>query len=502
MGQLLDENRLSEYLAIARRLVDAHSEQPMPYLYMGLGLHAAGREEAAGEAFEEGLRRLPDDERAEVENLEQVMRRTEAQDYLALSEDGRAAFNERYWQLSDPLYLTEANERRLEHLSRVAYADLRFSATEAGLRGWRTDQGIIFVRYGPPMSVASFGAEPYVQGNPWAVGRRSIIWSYGENGPVFIFRQMPGYLNARFAGDYKFIADNHRYVQPAVYNNIPSISEMLDLPFQLARFRAETPDEVAVEVHAALPLEDLARDMDLRKGEFETGMFLVNQQGDEVLRRVGTEVLKYDESSDVDEFRSWRIILPPSGPLVCAVEARDAVSWRAASSRETFNAEAFPADSFAVSDILMADFIKPLVEDPTKRADYEVWPNAALEYKSGEPIHIYYEIYGLEQDAEDFASFDVSIQVRVKKLERGAGISALLGLLADAWGFSVVGDDRLELRYSREVKMDGRDRVTEYLSLDPQEVPAGEYEIRLRIWDNLGERMARRLRSFGVVNAE
>jgi GWxTD domain-containing protein len=502
MGQLLDEYRLSEYVGIARRLVAAHTERPMPYLYLGLGLHTAGREDAAAQAFENGLKRLPDDERAEIESLEQVMRRTDAQTYLALDDDSRSSFNERYWGLSDPLYLTEANERWLEHLSRVAYADLRFSAPEAGLRGWETDQGIIYVRYGPPESIATFAAEAHRQANnPFATGRHSIIWSYGADGPVLIFRQMPGYMNARFAGDYKFIAENVRYIQPSVYNNIPSIPRLLDLPIQIARFRGATPEEVAVEVHAAVPLEDLARGIDLETGEFEIGLFLLDPHGDEVLRRVSTEVVEY-KSAEVDEYKSWRLILPPSEPLVCAVETRDAVSWRAASARERIDVEAFPADSFAVSDILVADFVKPLVEEPRKRADYEVWPNAALEFRSGEPIHIYYEMYGLERDAEGFASFDVSIQVRVKRLKRGAGFSALLGLLADAWGFSIVGDDRLELRYSRQIKMDGRDRVTEYLSLDPQEVPAGDYEIRLRIWDGLGERMARRLRSFEVVNEE
>jgi hypothetical protein len=231
-------------------------------------------------------------------------------------------------------------------------------------------------------------------------------------------------------------------------------------------------------------------------------MFLLNEYGETIVRRVDTETLKYAESRDVDEFRSWRLVLAPAGPLVAAVEARDAVTWRAAAARETFTANRFPEDSLSVSDILVADYVKPLVEDPKKRSDYEVWPNAALEYRSGEPVHIYYEIYGLQSDAEGFASYDVSIQVRVSSLTRGGGFSALIGVLADAWGFSIVGDDRLELRYSRQVKMEGRDRVTEYLSLDPQEVPAGQYEIRLRIWDNLGERMARSLRTFEVVDEE
>jgi GWxTD domain-containing protein len=502
MGQLLDEGRLSEYLALGRKLRATHPERPMPYLYLGLGLHVAGREQAAAEAFEEGLKRLPDEERLRVESLAEVMRRDEAEEYLDLDEAARAEFNKRYWQLSDPLFLTQANERRLEHLSRVAYADLRFAAPEVGLRGWQTDQGIIYVRYGPPKSIASFGASPYMSGNPYAVGRRSIIWSYGVDGPVFIFRQMPGYLNARFAGDYKFVADNYRYVQPAMYANIPSIPQMLDLPVQVSRFRGDTPDEIAVEIDAALPLEDLAEGVDLKRGELETGMFLLNREGETVVRRVKTEVLDYPESADVNEYRSWQLTLPPGGPLVLAVEARDEVTWRAAASRDTFTARLFPEDSLSVSDILVADFVRPLVEEPRWRSDYEIWPNPALEYRSGESVHIYYEIYGLQPDPEGFASYDVALQMRVKRLTRGGGVTALLGLLADAWGFSIVGDDRLELRYSREVKLDGRDRVTEYLSLNPQEVPAGEYEIRLRIWDNVGERMARRLRSFEVVKKD
>ncbi|MGD8698944.1 MAG: GWxTD domain-containing protein, partial [Gemmatimonadales bacterium] len=341
MGQLLDEYRLGEYLAIGRRLQVANPERPMPYLYLGLGLHIAGREDQAGEAFEDGLARLPDVERSQVESLAEVMRREDAELYLDLEEELREEYDERYWRLTDPLYLTDANERRLEHLARVAYADLRFSAPEAGLRGWETDQGIIYVRYGPPLSIASFGASPYSQGNPYAVGRRSIIWSYGKDGPVFIFRQMPGYMNARFAGDYKFIADNYRYLAPSTYDNIPSIPELFELPVQLARFRGESVDEIALEVHAALPLEEMARDLDLDRGEFETGMFLINERGDRIIERVGTEILDYAESAALNENRSWRVILPPTPTLVAAVETRDAVTWRAAAARDTFTAEPF-----------------------------------------------------------------------------------------------------------------------------------------------------------------
>jgi GWxTD domain-containing protein len=499
MGQLMDEYRMGEYMALARRLTAEHPERPTPYLYLGLGLHVMGREDAASEAFENGLARLTDEERQAVEDLAEVLRRRDAELYSALSPEERDSFNDRFWQLSDPLYLTEANERRIEHLSRVAYSDLRFAEPENGLRGWETDRGIIFLRYGPPVEIASFAAQTNSYGNEYSVGRRSIIWSYGLDGPVFIFRQMPGYRGAQFADEYKFVADDARYVQPARYDNIPSIPELLDLPIQVARFRGEGPEEVAVEVHAALPLEELSRDLDMREGQFETGLFLLNNDGEQVVRRVLDESVLYSESGDVNEFRSWRLIMAPGGELVAAVETRDAVTWRAAASRETFRASRYPLDSLAVSDILLADFVRPLATEPIQRFDYDIAPNAGLEYYSGDPVHVYYELYGLEQDAEGFASFEVSIQIRVKKLHRQGGLATMLGGLADAWGFTIVGDDRVELQFSREVKMDGRDRVTEYLSLDPQEVPPGEYEIRLRVWDRLAEQMARQSRTFFVV---
>jgi GWxTD domain-containing protein len=445
------------------------------------------------------LERLPDDERRAVENIAEVMRRREAEEYEALSPEDREMFEQRYWQLSDPLYLTEANERRIEHIARVAYADLRFAEPESGKRGWESDRGSIFLRYGPPLEIATFAAQTSNYGNPYAVGRRSIIWSYGSEGPVFVFRQMPGYRGARFADDYKFIADDVRYAQPAKYDNIPSIPELLDLPMQVARFRGDEPNEVAVEVHAALPLEDLSSEIDLEKGEFETGLFLLNADGEKVVERVTEEVLTYAESGELNEYRSWRVTLPPSGMMVAAVEMRDQVSWRAAASREAFAPSRFPLDSLAVSDILVADFIRVLTDDPHTRFDYDVAPNAALEFYSGDPVHIYYEVYGLEEDSEGYASYEVALQVRVKRLDRRGGLATVLGSLADAWGFTIVGDDRVELQFSREVKLDGRDRITEYLSLDPQDVPPGEYEIRLRVWDRLGEEMARGSRVFHVV---
>ncbi len=80
----------------------------------------------------------------------------------------------------------------------------------------------------------------------------------------------------------------------------------------------------------------------------------------------------------------------------------------------------------------------------------------------------------------------------------GGNPLAILGDLADAWGFTPVGSDRLELLFSRELEMDGRDRATEYHSLDLQKAPAGQYEITLKVYDKLGQQLASRTRQFFV----
>ncbi len=500
LGYLYDDLQLQEYYAVARKLVAARPEEPKAHLFLGLGLHAMGAEEEAATAFDRALALMLPEERQYIESLEVVLRREEAQRYSDMGDDQRAAYEEDFWELKDPLLLTDTNESRLEHMARVAYADLRFTEPSSGRRGWETDRGMIFIRYGLPEQIGSFSAQ--MGGDPFMQGKRQVIWSYGNDGPVFAFEETPGYNHARFAGDYRLIAESYRQILPARYDNIPSIAELYSVPVQIARFRGAAPDEVAVEIHAALPIDSLALDLDMQRGQIETGMFILTRRGERIVERRNTEALTYADGPTVNELRSWRVTMPQSGPLIVAVEARDALTWRAAASRDTFTAISFGGDTLAVSDILIAEVLRPLVEEPLKRGDYDIIANPSLRFRSGDRIHIYYELYGLKQDAEGFASYDVSLAVRVKSLDRGGGVAQFLGGLADAWGFSIVGDDRLELRYRRELMIAGRDRVIEYLSLDPNEVPAGEYEIRLRVWDRLGERLVSRSRYFFVVPNE
>lgn len=500
LGLFYDESRFTEYLALIEPLVQVVPESAAAHLFLGLGYHALGREDEAGAAFRRALELLPTDDRRAIESLAPVLRRTVAELYEGLSDEARTGFETRFWSIADPLYLTEVNERWLEHVSRAAYADLRFSAPELGLRGWETDRGVIYIRYGRPQRIGVFAPE-WNMGNPLAAVTRTIVWSYGRKSPTFLFRQQPGYRHATFAGDFEFWADEYRHAQPASYR-IPSLPVLYTIPVQVARFRGERPDEALVEVHAGLPLDSLDAGMQLDTRELELGFFLLDTRGAQVERRVREIILPQESAGEIRGLRSWRLILPADSLYHLGVEVRDPLSWRSATARDTLTARRYAPGRVQISDILLADFLHPRVAEPTTRDELDLRANPRLGYDVGLPVHIYYEIYDLQPDSVGFGTYDVTLGVRVTSLERGGGFLQLLGVLADAWGFSIVGDDRVEVTFRREVNLGGRDRTIGWYSLDLQDAPPGEYEIRVEVADRNSGATATRVRAFRVTRPE
>jgi GWxTD domain-containing protein len=64
----------------------------------------------------------------------------------------RDTFIETFWQRRDPTPDTAENEYKEEHYRRIAYANEHFAA---GIPGWRTDRGRIYIMYGKPDSIDS-----------------------------------------------------------------------------------------------------------------------------------------------------------------------------------------------------------------------------------------------------------------------------------------------------------------------------------------------------------
>jgi GWxTD domain-containing protein len=68
------------------------------------------------------------------------------------NDEERDNFIEAFWQRRDPTPDTEENEYKEEHYQRIAYANEHFAA---GVAGWRTDRGRIYIVYGKPDEIDS-----------------------------------------------------------------------------------------------------------------------------------------------------------------------------------------------------------------------------------------------------------------------------------------------------------------------------------------------------------
>jgi len=68
------------------------------------------------------------------------------------NDEERDNFIEAFWQRRDPTPDTEENEYKEEHYRRIAYANEHFAA---GIPGWKTDRGRIYIMYGPADEVES-----------------------------------------------------------------------------------------------------------------------------------------------------------------------------------------------------------------------------------------------------------------------------------------------------------------------------------------------------------
>ncbi|MCU1285402.1 MAG: hypothetical protein JWO13_1752 [Acidobacteriales bacterium] len=68
------------------------------------------------------------------------------------NDEERDQFIEAFWQRRDPTPDTVENEYKEEHYRRIAYANEHFAA---GIQGWRTDRGRIYIVFGPPDSIDS-----------------------------------------------------------------------------------------------------------------------------------------------------------------------------------------------------------------------------------------------------------------------------------------------------------------------------------------------------------
>lgn len=148
---LVEADRASEAVPLARTHVWAAERRPASLLTLGLALHEAGSFAAAEAVFDSARAALPPSERRRLDHVGVLLEPGERGRYGDLSPERREAYDRRFWRLSDPSFLEPGNERRSAHYARHAWAAILEAAPHAAGRvSWGGDTEEIVLRYGLP----------------------------------------------------------------------------------------------------------------------------------------------------------------------------------------------------------------------------------------------------------------------------------------------------------------------------------------------------------------
>src|SRR5258708_3125274 len=137
----------------------------------------------------------------ETTDVAYIITDEERQAFHRLSNDEeRDTFIEQFWLRRDPTPDTEENEFKEEHYRRIAYANERFAS---GIDGWKTDRGMIYIKFGARDEIDSHPSGGSYQGTPPEGGQMTTFpferWRYrhiddvGTNVEIeFVDRTMTG----------------------------------------------------------------------------------------------------------------------------------------------------------------------------------------------------------------------------------------------------------------------------------------------------------------------
>ncbi len=487
LGYLAERGEWREYDRLLRRMLLARPEEPRLYLFAGLGAHERGLVSRADTAFRRALALLPPADRARFGNIEELVPRSVRARYAALDSAGRRETARRFFAGSDPLLLSAVEERRLEHWARIAWTELRFGVPETGERGWDSDRGRVWIRYGRPVLVfqCCFGS-PGRMDQPAA---RMEFWAYGPTGPVFSFKRLLTQRHARHTdASYQLAEDELSELAPQLYRP-RGIAAVLAYPHQLVRSRGSRPDFVRVEIYAGPPLDSLRVPAG---GALEAGVFVFDRDYQPMWENRRT--IPRERAAVV----GYTFELAPA-TVRFGIEARadGPEGWQRplAQVRDTLVAPAYPPGRLWISDLLLADSISPRVPSPVRRGDLAILPNATLAFPAGRPVHLYFEVYDAAVAADGFAHYDVDITV-TDSTASGLLAGVVRGLQRILGG----GADRTTVHWERAWRPEG-DRAVEYVSLELARPAVGDYVVAVTVRDRTSGQTAKSERRFRVVPA-
>lgn len=464
---LYDRGEFEEMEQVCRAFLEAAPSDPWGYLLLGLLRSLEGHDSAAALAFREGLNRSPPFFGEHLRDVENLLRPDLAEQYRMAAPEARRAFEPLLWRKSDPLYLTPQNERWIEHMARVVYADVMFEDLSTGLYGAETEPGVIYVRYGPPRRIWKV-AKGSLTGSLREPGGRWIFWNYADSLPNFIFEKTLRWrrMSHGLTTFSKAMEEESRKREPTAYRPPFPYQPMA---LRVARFKGQASD-IEVDFYAVVEADRLTA---VKGDTVEAGLFLFDPRDHQSIleRRVRfpgrrrAQPLTFTVSVTQDS-------------LLYSVEARPRAMRAAGVARGTVIASPFPSDRVSLSDLLIAEGVEPLASEPLGRRHFRIAVLSTDTVGVGLPFTLYWEVYGLQAGADSMLHYEVTL--RVQGVDEKGVLADVVSFFGRALGFTRRED--LSLLWQRSTAPKG-DRIPEFVEVSLGERKPGRYRAMVEVRD-------------------
>jgi GWxTD domain-containing protein len=465
------------------------------------------------------------------------------------TDDERERFIEEFWRRRDPDPDTDENEFKEEYYERIAYANEHFSS---GIPGWKTDRGRIWIMYGKPDETETHPMGGAYERPSYEGGGSTTTYPF----EIWFYRYLPGvgsgieieFVDPTGSGEYRIARNpNEKDAMLMIPGAGLTLSEQLgltskadrisgaggignnqyqreqDSPFSRLQLLADLSrppqvkfNDLATAVNTGVveenPLNfDLRIDFFRQSDERVVTAFTIQADNKDLVfqdsgglqqarmnifaritsvagRRVGIiedPVITTATAEELSEAKDRKSAYQKAVPLAPGtykvdVIVRDVASGATGLKQLGFTVPRYDAEKLQTSTMILAAKLESLQDQPAVGqfviGTTKVIPNVSGVYHRGQPVGVYLQIYnaGIDQ-----TTLRPSVDVEYALLKDGKEV----GKQAEDWrGLS-----------------DSGQRLTLARLIDTRQLPAGDYEVAIRIRDRVTGQSLAPSQKFSVV---
>ncbi|MFQ5823672.1 MAG: GWxTD domain-containing protein [bacterium] len=500
--ELYDYKSMADYL---QKAIDAEPNNKDFYLFLGLAYHRMGRYDSAYESYNKAKLYMSEQELALFNSIELLLNPQLKKQFAALSGKEKQEFEIIFWKQRDPYFITDYNERILEHYSRFAYANMRFGFPEKGIEGWRTDRGKAYIRFGAPK--VKFRTRPYLElasrGNPLIPSQE--YWDYDD----FQLSFEDPYLSRNFTFKRSFNPDeDSKYLFGKLIKDLPDYYDhnfngiKFELPHLITQFKGDS-GKTKIELYYGVPRDHVSLTAwgDSIKAMLKKGVFIFDENWQDISRTI--QLRKYSIAGTVDKQDSHFLLdrhpleLEPGKYRFC-LELEDENSGNVGIFREQINIRPFRQKRLDMSDLLLACKIETNLSFPVYNiGNLNIIPSLFHTFTPNQPVFVYFEIYNLSLDENNLSHYQVESILQPLKSDKStlANLASRVGRIFGL-GKTKVTQVSTSYRYIGNLKMERH-----HSSIQLANAISGKYMLTIRITDlNSGQKVENDVRFVIIEN--